>query len=446
MKCQLGLVLLGLLACARLAHGDQKMSFNEVNNEVAVKLLQTLTDDDNALFSPVILSNSLLLLTNSISGGAKDELLKLLVLTDKDDLEHVNADAKDLWAHRAHLLSNKARTSTDKTLVDLLPKLVIQTDKELKSKFVELAKDNFPTDVYKMDTLSPENQRAETKKINEWFGEKSSTGQIGKMLDDNELTADIKLLSLNGAGFKGAWKGDPFEKTHTKEEDFHNADGKTSKIAFMCADEKPFRVVKEDADKLLAVEVPFTEHDDADGHKHKTNLIVLMPTGDNTVDKTIDSLDRDKLAKILDKLSKSDKKKPEQFKLPKLSFEKEYELKEALAELNVKGIFDETVANFSEIVQGTDASNPKLSLSQLDHKAVIQWNEEADKVADTEPAPANKDASISIDKPFVFFITDEPVKKNVAKRDADDEKRHLETVIVFAGRIKTLTKDTTFSL
>jgi len=445
MKClQLSLlVLVGLMSPIWAHHGDGKMNLNEINNEITVKLLQTLTDDDNALFSPIILSNSLLLLTNSVSGSAKDELMKVLNLKDKDDLNHVNLDAKEVWAHRAHLLSNKAKTSTDKTLFDLLPKLLVQTDKELKDNFKNLAKDNYPIDVYKMAALNDDNQRSETKKINEWFSEKSTTGSIGRMLDDNELTSDIKLLSLNGAGFKGAWKGEPFAKKDTKEEDFNNADGKKVKIAFMCAHEKPFRMVTDEAEKIQAIEIPFTEHDDADGHKHKTKLVVVIPTGDNTVDKAVDSMDREKLEKLLDKLIDAERKKPEHFKIPKLNFEKEYELKEAMGELNVKGVFDQAVANFSEMIQGTDASNPKLFLSQLDHKAVVQWNEEADKVADTEAVPANKDASIAVDKPFVFFITDEPEKKKT-KRDA--EGRRNKPMVIFAGRVKTLSRDTTFSL
>ena len=114
-----------------------------------------------------------------------------------------------------------------------------------------------------------------------------------------------------------------------------------------------------------------------------------------------------------------------------------------MGELNVKGVFDQAVANFSEMVQGTDISNPQLFLSQLDHKAVVQWNEEADQVADTEAAPATKDPSIAVDKPFVFFITDEPQKKK-EKRDAEDKQN--KPMVVFAGRIKTLSRDTTFSL
>jgi len=84
MKTQLGLVLLTFLVsvCAH-HHEGGKMGFSDVNNEVTVKLLQTFTEDDNAVFSPILLSNSLLLLTNSVSGTAKDELMKLLSLSDK---------------------------------------------------------------------------------------------------------------------------------------------------------------------------------------------------------------------------------------------------------------------------------------------------------------------------------------------------------------------------
>lgn len=59
-------------------HGDDKADYKQVNGDLTVKMMQTLTDDDNALFSPVLLTNSLLMLANSASGDGKDELLKAL--------------------------------------------------------------------------------------------------------------------------------------------------------------------------------------------------------------------------------------------------------------------------------------------------------------------------------------------------------------------------------
>ena len=81
------------------------------------------------------------------------------------------------------------------------------------------------------------------------------------------------------------------------------------------------------------MEVPFTEHDDADGHRHATKLVLVLPTGDNTVDKAVDSLTADKLATLLKKVSESEKVKPEQFKLPKLNFEKGKITKKTLKKL-----------------------------------------------------------------------------------------------------------------
>ena len=78
------LVTLGLLSTSTTYahHGDGK-KLNDVNNEVTVKLLQTLTEDDNALFSSALLSSELLLLANGVSGPAKDELLKAVGLKDQ---------------------------------------------------------------------------------------------------------------------------------------------------------------------------------------------------------------------------------------------------------------------------------------------------------------------------------------------------------------------------
>lgn len=438
------LVTLGLLSTSTSTyahHGDGK-KLNDVNNEVTVKLLQTLTEDDNALFSSALLSSELLLLANGVSGPAKDELLKAVGLKDQDDLTHVNLDAKEVWTHRAHLLSNKPRSSTtvttDKTTFDLLPKLLLATDKEVRESFKALASDAYPTDVYKLATpLSEATGRAEAKKVNQWFSEKSTSALLGRLLDDGALTGDVKLLAVGGAAFKGAWSGEPFLKADTKEEDFKNGDGKSVKIAFMKAVAgKAFRVNKDETEKLTTVEVPFTEHDDADGHRHAAKLVLVLPTGDNTVDRAVDSLTADKLAALLKKVSEAEKVKPEQFKLPKLNFEKEYELKDALSELNVKGAFDASVANFSDLLQMSDLTRPNLVLNQLNHKAIVQWSEEADKVADTTDAAVTKtEGPLLFNRPFLFFITDGPKVGGADK-----------PLVVFAGRIKTLSRDTTFAI
>lgn len=162
----------------------------------------------------------------------------------------MNLDAKEVWTHRAHLLSNKPRSSTtvttDKTTFDLLPKLLLATDKEVRESFKTLASDAYPTDVYKLATpLSEATGRAEAKKVNQWFSEKSTSALLGRLLDDGALTGDVKLLAVGGAAFKGAWSGEPFLKADTKEEDFKNGDGKSVKIAFMKAVAgKAFRVNK----------------------------------------------------------------------------------------------------------------------------------------------------------------------------------------------------------
>lgn len=67
-------------------HGEGGKSLNGVNNEVTVKLLQTLTEDDNALFSSAMISGSLLLLANSVSGPAREELMKAVSLESKGKL------------------------------------------------------------------------------------------------------------------------------------------------------------------------------------------------------------------------------------------------------------------------------------------------------------------------------------------------------------------------
>ena len=103
----------------------------------------------------------------------------------------------------------------------------------------------------------------------------------------------------------------------------------------------------------------------------------------------------------------------------------------------MKGAFDASVANFSDLVQMSDLTRPNLVLNQLNHKAIVQWSEEADKVADAAAADAavtKTEGPLLFNRPFLFFITDGP------KTGAD------KPLVVFAGRIKTLSRDTAFAI
>ncbi len=102
----------------------------------------------------------------------------------------------------------------------------------------------------------------------------------------------------------------------------------------------------------------------------------------------------------------------------------------------MKGAFDASVANFSDLLQMSDLTRPNLVLNQLNHKAIVQWSEEADKVADTTDAAVTKtEGPLLFNRPFLFFITDGPKVGGADK-----------PLVVFAGRIKTLSRDTTFAI
>src|SRR6218665_487490 len=81
-------LFVGVLTIAGLSahHGDDKADYKQVNGELTLKMLQTLTEDDNALFSPVLLTNSLLMLTNAASGDSRTELLKALNIKSEGEI------------------------------------------------------------------------------------------------------------------------------------------------------------------------------------------------------------------------------------------------------------------------------------------------------------------------------------------------------------------------
>lgn len=105
-------------------------------------------------------------------------------------------------------------------------------------------------------------------------------------------------------------------------------------------------------------------------------------------------------------------------------------------------MFSPTAADFSPMFKS--AGPAKLSISNIIHKAVVEWNElgaEAAAATGIKVVALSLDLSkppeFKVDRPFLYFIIDHNEEEAAAAPGASNEHKG-EPLIVFAGRAKTL--------
>ena len=64
----------------------QRQNLLDLNNQLALDLLQTLSNEDNTVFSPLSLSASLLGLINGANGQTNQELRKMLDIDENGEI------------------------------------------------------------------------------------------------------------------------------------------------------------------------------------------------------------------------------------------------------------------------------------------------------------------------------------------------------------------------
>ena len=107
-------------------------------------------------------------------------------------------------------------------------------------------------------------------------------------------------------------------------------------------------------------------------------------------------------------------------KMPSFTFESEFSLVEQLAALGMPAAFDPAQADFSGMT-----GNRELYIGDVIHKAFVKVDEAGTEAAaatavimELAMAPADQPIALTIDRPFLFFIIDEPTN-----------------TILFAGRL-----------
>jgi len=346
------------------------------NTDFALKIFKELSDEDlggNVFISPISISIAMAMVYSGARNQTQEEIAQVLEFRDFTP-EKLNESFKTLLSSMGDI----------DEMVELYVgnSIWCKKDFDVEKSFMDSTKDYYNASVYDVDFTSQDT----AGRINNWVSE-ATKGKISKITDQSSLK-DIVMYLVNAIYFKGQWK-DKFKEENTEEDTFYLPDNSTKKIQMMQNNEKYLYYQGADFQMLR---MPYG--------RDKTAMYILLPGEGIGLDNFINSLSRDLLNKYIKEASSTEV----DLKFPK--FKVEYGAKSLIEPFKKLGMIDSFTgkADFSGIA-------PQMFISQIDHKAIIEVNEEGTVAAAATSigmgATAVRPVEFIVNRPFVLMIRDD---------------------------------------
>ena len=262
-----------------------------------------------------------------------------------------------------------------------------QTGGMIAPAYVALLESKFAAEVFRDAGLA---------EVNAWVKERTE-GKIEKLLE--QLDPSVAAVILNAVYFKAGWRT-PFDANVTAPADFNLSPSRKEQVATMRL-RSPFAL--QSGDGYRAIRVPYKVA--------ALSMTVVLPARIDGVDAVADRLDAPELTRLFAALRAAP---PVQvaLMLPRFKTSFRASLREPLQQLGMKKAFDLRRADFSGMT-GRPPAEARLAIDNVIHQAVVDVTEAGTEAAAataitmmTTSAPS-KVETFEIDRPFLFYITDD---------------------------------------
>jgi len=383
-----GIVLNVLSPSLAYANSDSKAanvdkSIVTSNTDFAVKLLRELQweqGDKNIFISPLSVSIALAMTYNGANSSTRETMANVLGFTGMSD-NAVNTGFSQLL---------ESLLSVDKDV-----SLNIGDSVWIKSEFAPTVKQNFTTTLskyFRSEVYTKPFDSSTVNEVNSWV-DKTTNGKISKILD--QIDSSNVMFVINAIYFKGDWV-DKFDPTLTHPSDFTTVSGTTVSVDMMNRDGS-YRYYGDD--QVQIARLPYG--------RDKIAMYVFLPASGSSLESLTAGLTGDELNAYFGKLTDTELV----MGLPKLKLEYgKVDLKDALTSLGMGVAFEPNSADLSRIANVSPGN--KLYIAFVDHKAVVEVNEQGTEAA----AVTNVGISITAmpvrttfvaNRPYMFVIRDD---------------------------------------
>jgi serpin B len=352
------------------------------NSAFALDLYQALrSQPGNLFYSPYSISLALAMTYAGARGETETEMADVLHFTLPQDQLHAAFNGLDVQLNR------EVEGEEQSFQLNIANSIWGQQNFAFQPDFLDTLAVNYGAGLRLVDyAADPEAAR---QQINAWV-EDETQDKIKDLIPAGALDPLTRLVLANAIYFKAAWQNQ-FEQNNTEDAPFTLLDGSQVDVPTMRQSEGMNYAA---GDGWQAVELAY--------EGGRQSMLILLPA-EGQFEAFEASLNTARLDDILNAMEWT----TVELALPKFSFESEFELNRALAELGMPVAFDAERADFSGM---TGESN--LYISDVIHKAFVDVNEEGTEAAAAtavimrlESMPIDP-VQMQVDHPFIFMIRD----------------------------------------
>ncbi|MFS7938963.1 putative Serpin family protein [Helianthus anomalus] len=354
----------------------------------AAHLLSKKFQNSNVVFSPLSMHVILSLLAAGSEGQTLDQLLAFLKASTTNDLN-------SLYSQLVPLIFPGGSPRGGPRLL-FANGVWVEKTLSLKPSFK-----NIVDTVYKASCNQVDFRTKVASEINLWT-KKQTNGLIKKLVSVKEIDEFTMLIIANVVYFKGAWS-QKFNRSDTKESDFHLLDGHKVRVPFMTSKKKQF-VRQHNGFKVLGL--PYSRGQD----KRRFTMYFFLPDAKDGLQSLIGRIDSTN--DFIYRHIPHQKVEVGKFLIPKFKITFGFEASHMLKELRLVLSF-ENGNGFPEMVDSS--LGKKLYVSSIHHKSFLEMNEYGTEAAAVSRKKMellssgykHKKLDFVADHPFLFVIRED---------------------------------------
>ena len=363
---------------------EDQARLGEGNRDFAFSLYQAIRDrGGNLFYSPYSISVALAMTYAGAEGVTENEMAAAMHFDLPEPTLHAAFNAADLSLQgRA---DERARKGGNGFTLNVTNAMFMALGLQPKADYLDTLAVSYGAGLFLADfAADPEGQRLA---INDWTGQRTR-GRIPELLPARSIASDVAFVLVNAIYFKASWL-EPFDRDRTQPAVFHAPAGDVSVSTMHGGGTWYMR-----GDDYQALELPYVS--DA------VRMLIVLPD-----EGQFEAVEARMNRELFDQTRAALGGYAVTVQLPRFTFEAGFELKDALTELGMVSAF--SAADFSGI-----AGLPgDIFIDQVYHKAFVAVDEEGTEAAAATAVvgrqlSAPPPAEFIADRPFLFFIHDEP--------------------------------------